>query len=96
MKGRKPVQKELGEAWRYDTLGYTFAFSVILFAGLGWLLDRLLGTKPILTIVGTLVGAGLAMVWVFLKIRADQDSYEAKHRRRPDGGAPESDDRPGE
>lgn len=96
MKGRKPVSRELGEAWRYDTLGYTFAFSVILFAGLGWLLDRFLGTRPILTIVGTLMGAGLAIVWVFLKIRADQDNYESKHRRRAEPDATKPDEPPGE
>ena len=86
MGGRKPAGKELGEAWRYDSLGYTFAFTVILFAGIGWLLDRWLGTRPILTVAGTLAGAGLAMVWVILKIRADQEKYTAQHRR--DRGEP--------
>ena len=60
MGPKKPVGQELGQAWKYDTLGYTFAFSVILWAGAGYLLDRVLGTMPFLTILGTLVGAGLA------------------------------------
>jgi F0F1-type ATP synthase assembly protein I len=81
MGGRKPAGKELGEAWRYDSLGYTFAFTVIIAAGIGWLLDRWLGTRPFLTIVGTLVGAGLAMGWVILKIRADQEKYTDRHSR---------------
>jgi len=83
MGRRKPVRKELGEAWRYDTLGYTFAFSVILFAGLGWLLDRWLKTRPILTIVGTLVGAGLAVMWVFLRVLRDKAAYQADQRAKP-------------
>lgn len=80
MKGRKPLQGELGEAWRYDTLGYTFAFSVIVFAGVGFLLDRVLGTIPILTVVGTLVGAGLAFLWVYQKVKADEAKYRAEHQ----------------
>ncbi len=93
MEPRKPgpgAGRELGEAWRYDSLGYTFALSVLLFAGLGWLLDRFLGTRPFLTIAGTLVGAGLAMAWVIAKVRADQDRYQARHHR----AEPPPEDRP--
>jgi len=78
MGGRKPVGKGLGEAWRYDTLGYTFAFSVIVFAGVGFLLDRWLHTTPIITVFGTLVGAGMAFYWVYAKVRADGAKYEAE------------------
>lgn len=80
MKGRKPVQKELGEAWRYDTLGYTFAFSVIVFAAVGFLFDRLFKTIPIFTVVGTLVGAGLAFVWVYQKVKSDEARFKAERR----------------
>lgn len=100
MGPKKSAGRELGEAWRYDTLGYTFAFSVILFAGAGYLLDRWLNTMPWLTIAGTLLGAGLAFVWVFLKVRQDEEAFESARQdgpsaRRhdgsaepPDGGAP--------
>jgi F0F1-type ATP synthase assembly protein I len=82
MKRREPVGRELGKAWRYDTLGYTFAFSIIAFAGAGFLLDRLLHTTPIITIAGTLVGAGLAFYWVYQKVKADEAKYEAEHPRK--------------
>jgi len=89
MKDQEPAGKELGRAWRYDSLGYTFAFSVILFAGIGFLLDRWLHTTPILTVVGTLAGAGLAFYWVFQKVKMDETRYKAEHgkqaRRPPDG-----------
>jgi F0F1-type ATP synthase assembly protein I len=83
MKGRKPVQKELGEAWRYDTLGYTFAFSVIGFAGAGFVLDRVFKTTPIFTVIGTLVGAGLAFAWVYQKVKTDEARFKAEHKPPP-------------
>jgi F0F1-type ATP synthase assembly protein I len=85
MRPKKKVGRELGEAWRYDTLGYTFAFSVIIFAGAGWLLDGWLGTRPFLTIGGTIVGAGLAFAWVYLKVKQDESDYA---RRRDAEGDP--------
>lgn len=79
MTPKKRVGRELGEAWRYDTLGYTFAFSVIIFAGAGWLLDGVLGTRPFLTISGTIVGAALAFAWVYLKVKQDESEYAKRH-----------------
>jgi len=88
MEPKKSSGGQLGEAWRYDTLGYTFAFCIMLFAGAGYLLDSWLGTKPILTIVGTLAGAGLAFVWVYQKVRQDERAYRAEHEKnKGDGGA---------
>ena len=84
MEPEKPAGRELGRAWRYDALGYTFAFSIMLFAGAGYLLDHWLGTRPILTIVGTLLGAGMAFVWVYLKVRQDEAEYKAQ---RESGGS---------
>lgn len=72
MAGRGP-----GGAVGYDTLGYTFAFSIMLFTGAGYLLDRWLGWVPVLTIVGTLVGAGLAFAWVYSKVSADEAAAHA-------------------
>jgi F0F1-type ATP synthase assembly protein I len=84
MRPKKTVGRELGQAWRYDTLGYTFAFSIMLFAGAGYLLDRWLGTSPILTVAGTLVGAVLAFIWVYLKVMKDEARYKANKK---DGSA---------
>ena len=48
-------------AWAYAGLGFEFAVAVALFAGLGYGLDRWLGTLPWLTLVGMSLGfvAGL-------------------------------------
>jgi F0F1-type ATP synthase assembly protein I len=72
MDPKKPLARDLGQAWRYESLGYTFAFSIILFTGAGYLLDRWLGSLPFLTIGGTLVGAVLAFLWVYLRVMGEK------------------------
>jgi F0F1-type ATP synthase assembly protein I len=80
---KQPVSKDLSQAWRYDSLGYTFAFTIILGAGVGYLLDGWLGIRPFLTIAGTLVGAVLAFVWVFTKLSRDEAEWREEHRPGP-------------
>ncbi len=83
MEPKQPGRQEPGAAWRYDALAYTFAGAIMLFAGLGYLLDRWWGTSPLFIIVGTLTGAGLAMAWVYAKVR--QDDRDSASRRRGSG-----------
>lgn len=78
---------------QYGALGNTFAFSIMLFAGAGYLLDRWLGLLPILTIVGTLVGTGMAVARVYLRVRQDADNQA--RLRQDDPTAPRRDDTSG-
>ena len=62
MKEPSGSSRELGEGYKYVSLGLTFAGGIILFMGVGFLLDRWLGWMPILTVAGTLFGAIIAIV----------------------------------
>jgi F0F1-type ATP synthase assembly protein I len=87
MEPKKPGRPESGTTWRYDVFGYTFAGTILLFAGLGYLLDRWLGTRPLLVIIGTLTGAALAFAWVYTKVRQDeQASRDRRHEHDPGSG----------
>jgi F0F1-type ATP synthase assembly protein I len=81
MEPKKPARREPGLALQYGALGNTFAFSIMLFAGAGYLLDRWLGLLPILTIVGTLVGTGMAVARVYLRVRQDAADNQARLRQ---------------
>jgi F0F1-type ATP synthase assembly protein I len=48
----------------YYTLPFGFAAAVALFVGLGWVVDRWLGTSPIATVVGTFVGAAVGLFYL--------------------------------
>jgi F0F1-type ATP synthase assembly protein I len=58
-----------------------FAAGIIFFVLCGFALDRWLGTMPAFTITGTLFGATLSFVNVYIKLKAISDA-ERKRRQR--------------
>ena len=64
-------QSGMGEAYRYASLGFTFAAGIVLFMAAGYGLDRWLGTLPFGTITGTVAGAVLGFLSVYRRIMAD-------------------------
>ena len=84
MTPEKRSSEELGTGYKYVSLGISFAFGIVLFMGLGFLLDRWLKLSPLFTVAGTLLGAVLSFVWVFNKLRADEREDEAEHPHKYD------------
>ena len=62
------------------------ASGIIFFVVGGYALDAWLGTMPVLTILGTLVGATLSFVNVYVKLSAISDAE--RERRKRGGGKP--------
>jgi F0F1-type ATP synthase assembly protein I len=73
MDPTKGPGRELSEAYGLATLGFTFGAAVVVFTGIGWLLDRWLGTIPVFTVVAALVGAVLGFLSVYFRIRASEE-----------------------
>ena len=71
----------LAELYRYSGLGCLFAVVVMLGLGLGWWLDRRLGTVPIFLLLGAFIGATLATVSIYRQVYGERD---------PDGPRDES------
>lgn len=69
-----PGQDEgLRIAYRYAGLGMQFAGGILMFAGLGYLLDRWLHILPALTILGVIVGSVLSFLSVYRKVITDTE-----------------------
>ena len=62
---------EVGAGYRYVSVGLMFAGGILLFMGLGYALDRWVGTMPFGTVTGTLVGAVLSFLSVYRRLMAD-------------------------
>ncbi len=66
----------------YYGLPFGFAGAIAMFAGFGhWVLDRWLGTSPIFTLIGTLVGAVVGFYYLIsraLQIQRSGDEDDTK------------------
>ena len=63
--------RELGEGYKYVSLGCTFAGGIVVFMAGGWALDRWLELTPLFTIMGTFVGAVLSFLHVYWRLQAE-------------------------
>jgi len=84
MTPEKRPPQELGTGYKYVSLGMSFGLGIVLFMGLGFLLDRWLKVSPAFTVVGTLFGAVVSFIWVYHKLRADEQQYEKEHPHKYD------------
>jgi F0F1-type ATP synthase assembly protein I len=72
MRPKDNVGREMGEGYKYVSLGLSFAGGILLFLAVGYGLDRLLGLLPIFTVTGTLVGAVLSFLVGYRKLQDDE------------------------
>ena len=63
-------------AMRLSSLGLTLVFSTFIGFGLGWFLDKLLKTRPFLTILLLLLGIVAGFVNVYRSVKAEQETDE--------------------
>ena len=74
------VGREIGEGYKYVSLGLTFAGGIVVFLFVGFWLDRWLGTTPIFILIGTFLGTVLSFLTVYRKLEE-----EARQRREQKG-----------
>ena len=66
------VGREMGEGYKYVSLGLTFAGGIIFFLALGFGLDRLTGLMPVFTLSGTVLGTVLSFLSVYRKLQEEE------------------------
>jgi F0F1-type ATP synthase assembly protein I len=80
---RRSLNNAFGEALAY---AFEFAATAVLFAGLGWLLDRWLGTEPLLIVVLSafgFIGVCLRTVYRYKeKVELEEEGKPWTRRRR--------------
>ena len=82
MKPDNGPEQDAGQGYEFMNLGFTFAAGIIVFMGLGWLVDRWLGLLPVFTVAGTVVGAVLSFIYVYQRITAATDQDRGSRRKR--------------
>ena len=77
---------EMAEAYRYASLGLTFAAGIVVFMAAGYGLDRWLGTLPFGTITGTMLGAALGFLSVYRRVVGEGSGRPARDDGRKGEG----------
>jgi ATP synthase protein I len=95
MHEEKPPKKGFSEyfgisdsAMRLSSVGLVLVFSTFIGLGLGWFLDRVLKTRPLLTILMLLLGivAGFVNVWRAVRVEQEPDEDEEEERTNDSKG----------
>lgn len=81
---RKAVQG-FGEGYSYVAAGFTFAFAMLGFGALGWLLDGWLHTRPLFAVLGGLLGGFGAFMNLYYRVQRDIEA----EKKKPRPGSPE-------
>jgi len=69
-QGRNAIGRGFGTGYSLVGAGFQLAFSILFFAGMGYLLDRWLDTAPWLLLLGLLVGLAAGFYAFWLRISA--------------------------
>lgn len=66
---RERPEEAMGDGYSLVAAGITFALTITGAALLGFWLDRRLGTLPLCTVIGTLVGMGMGGFWLWARLK---------------------------
>ncbi len=70
-------RRDITEQMHRTTGGYELVFSPLLLALIGYGLDRLLGTLPVLTVVFAVLGVVGAVTKLYFSYRSEMERHEA-------------------
>src|SRR5256714_5639652 len=81
---RNRFGRSFGEGYSYVALGFSFAFAILAFGALGWVVDGWLGTRPLFALVGAGVGGFGGVMGIYY--RGQNDTPEKGGGRGAGGG----------
>jgi F0F1-type ATP synthase assembly protein I len=68
---RNRFGRSFGEGYSYVALGFTFAFAILVFGALGWLVDGWLHTRPLFALVGAAIGGFGGFMSIYYRVQRD-------------------------
>lgn len=75
-RDERPVSRGMGAGYQIVGAGFQLVFSILFFAGMGYLLDRAIHTRPWFMLVGILVGLGAGFYAFWRKVSAEAKEAE--------------------
>lgn len=73
--------KGFGQGYQYVGAGFTFAFAILLFGALGWVVDGWIHTRPLFAIAGAFLGGTAGFMSIYYRVKKDveQDKRDRAH-----------------
>ena len=65
------IAKGYGQGYEYVAVGFTFAFAILAFGALGWLVDGWLHTRPLFAIIGAFAGGFGGFMNIYYRVMRD-------------------------
>lgn len=81
----REIGNEISGALHDSTGGFELVIGALAAAGLGFLIDRAVGTTPLITIIFAVVGFIGATISIYYRYRATMDSADASRTARRTG-----------
>jgi F0F1-type ATP synthase assembly protein I len=72
--------RNYGLGYEYVAMGFAFAFAILAFGALGWLVDGWLHTRPWFAIAGAFVGGFGGFMSIYYRVISDT-TKDAKRKR---------------
>lgn len=84
-KDRPPASGGYGQGYAYFGMALNFTVAILLFGGLGWLLDGWLHTRPLFAIAGAFVGGFAGFMSIYYRVKRDVEAgkRDAGSGKRP-------------
>ncbi|HKW40563.1 MAG TPA: AtpZ/AtpI family protein [Gemmatimonadales bacterium] len=75
-----------GEGYSYVAVGFQLAAAILVFGGLGWLLDGVLHTRPLFALVGFALATVGWFVSLYYRVQRDTEAGKGKGGSGGGGG----------
>jgi F0F1-type ATP synthase assembly protein I len=79
---RNRVGRSFGEGYSYVALGFSFAFAILVFGALGWIVDGWFGTRPLFALVGAGVGGFGGFMSIYYRVQRDSAKRDGGSGKR--------------
>ena len=68
--------RSFGEGYSYVAVGLQLVAVILVFGGLGWLLDGWLHTRPLFALAGFVVGSAGWFVSLYYRVRRETEAHK--------------------
>jgi len=62
-----------GQGYAYFGMALNFTVAILLFGALGWWIDGLVHTRPLLTIIGAFLGGFAGFMSIYYRVKKDTE-----------------------